>query len=179
MSISKAFVAQITDFEKMLLNSRRRITHDLEAVAVVVCEISISKLKSSFDFFLTLSIFISFSVQTPAFEKILLKSRRRLMHGLEAVALVLHELSTRKLNSNLAFILTLSISKAFVVQTPDFEKMLLNSRRRIAHDVEAVPVVVLEISKGKLRSNLAFFLTLSISIPFLVQISNFEKIMLN
>ena len=144
MSISKAFVAQITDFEKMLLNSRRRITHDLEAVAVVVCEISISKLKSSFDFFLTLSIFISFSVQTPAFEKILLKSRRRLMHGLEAVALVLHELSTRKLNSNLAFILTLSISKAFVVQTPGFEKMLLKSRQRITHDMKVVGVLIRE-----------------------------------
>ena len=73
----------------------------------------------------------------------------------------------------------MGISVPFLVQTPNFEKMLLKSRRRIAHDVEAVPVVVLEISKGKLRSNLAFFLTLSISIPFLVQISNFEKIMLN
>ena len=144
MSISKAFAAQITDFEKMLLSSRRRITHDLQAVAVVVREISISKLKSSFDFFLTLSIFISFSVQTPAFEKILLKSRRRLMHGLEAVALVLHEISTRKLNSNLAFILTLSISKAFVVQTPDFEKMLLKSRQRITHDMKVVGVLIRE-----------------------------------
>ena len=92
---------------------------------------------------------------------------------------MVREISTGKLKSNLAFFLALSISKPFVVQTPDFEKMLLNSRRRIAHDVEAVPVVVLEISKSKLRSNLAFFLTLSISIPFLVQISNFEKIMLN
>ena len=151
----------------------------MEATAIVVCEISTTKLKSNFDFFLTLTISILFSVQTPVFEKMLRKSRRRLMHGLEAVALVVDEISTRKLDSNVAFILTLSISKVFVVQTPDFEKMLLNSRRRIAHDVEAVPVVVLEISKGKLRSNLAFFLTLSISIPFLVQISNFEKMLLN
>ena len=144
MSISKAFAAQITDFEKMLLSSRRRITHDLQPVAVVVREISISKLKSSFDFFLTLGIFISFSVETPAFGKILLKSKRRLMHGLEAVALVLHEISTRKLNSNLAFILTLSISKAFVVQTPDFEKMLLKSRQRITHDMKVVGVLIRE-----------------------------------
>ena len=107
------------------------------------------------------------------------KSRRRLMHGLEAVAFVVDEISTRKLDSHLAFILTLSISKVFVVQTPDFEKMLLNSRRRITHDSEAAAVVVREISTGKLKSNLAFFLTLSISIPFLVQISNFEKMLLN
>ena len=151
----------------------------MEATAIVVFEMSTSKLKSSFDFFLTLTIVILFSVQTPVFEKMLRKSRRRLMHGLEAVALVVDEISTRKLDSNVAFILTLSISKVFVVQTPDFEKMLLNSRRRITHDSEAAAVVVREISTGKLKSNLAFFLTLSISIPFLVQISNFEKIMLN
>ena len=151
----------------------------MEATAIVVFEMSTSKLKSNFDFFLTLTIVILFSVQTPVFEKMLRKSRRRLMHGLEAVALVVDEISTRKLDSNVAFILTLSISKVFVVQTPDFEKMLLNSRRRITHDLEAAAVVVREISTGKLKSNLAFFLTLSISIPFLVQISNFEKMLLN
>ena len=107
----------------MLLKGRRRITHDLEAVAFVAREISTGKLKSNFDFFRTLGIFIPFSVQTPVFEKMLLKSRRRLMHGLEAVAVVVDEIS---INSNLAFILTLSISKAFLVQTPDFEKMLVN-----------------------------------------------------
>ena len=151
----------------------------MEATAIVVFEMSTSKLKSNFDFFLTLTIVILFSVQTPVFEKMLRKSRRRLMHDLEAVALVVDEISTRKLDSNVAFILTLSISKVFVVQTPDFEKMLLNSRRRITHDLEAAAVVVREISTGKLKSNLAFFLTLSISIPFLVQISNFEKMLLN
>ena len=151
----------------------------MEATAIVVFEMSTSKLKSNFDFFLTLTIVILFSVPTPVFEKMLRKSRRRLMHGLEAVALVVDEISTRKLDSNVAFILPLSISKVFVVQTPDFEKMLLNSRRRITHDLEAAAVVVREISTGKLKSNLAFFLTLSISIPFLVQISNFEKMLLN
>ena len=151
----------------------------MEATAIVVFEMSTSKLKSNFDFFLTLTIVILFSVQTPVFEKMLRKSRRRLMHDLEAVALVDDEISTRKLDSNVAFILPLSISKVFVVQTPDFEKMLLNSRRRITHDLEAAAVVVREISTGKLKSNLAFFLTLSISIPFLVQISNFEKMLLN
>ena len=89
----------------------------MEATAFQVCEISTHKLKSNFALFLTLSISRPFSVQTAVFEKMLLKSRRRLMHCLEAVALVVDEIS---INSNLAFILTLSISKAFVFQTPDF-----------------------------------------------------------
>ena len=38
--------------------------------------------------------------------------------------------------------------------------MLLNSRQRIAHDLETVAVVVREISTGKLKSNLTFLLTL-------------------
>ena len=49
-------------------------------------EISTSKLKSNFDFFQTLSIFIPFSVQTPDLEKISPDSRQRIIHDLEAVA---------------------------------------------------------------------------------------------
>ena len=63
----------------------------------------------------------------------------------------------------------MSISKAFSVQTLLFEKMFLKSRRRITHDWEALAVVVREISTGKLKSNLAFFLPLSISKAFSVQ----------
>ena len=116
----------------------------MEATAIVVFEMSTSKLKSNFDFFLTLTIVILFSVQTPVFEKMLRKSRRRLMHDLEAVALVVDEISTRKLDSNVAFILTLSISIPFLVQTPDFEKMLLKSRQRITHDMKVVGVLIRE-----------------------------------
>ena len=72
MSISKAFSVQTPVFEKMFLNSRRRITHDWEALAVVVCEISASKLKSNLAFFLPLSISKAFSVRTPVFEKMFL-----------------------------------------------------------------------------------------------------------
>ena len=75
----------------------------MEAVAVVVSEISTSKLKSNFDFFQTLSIFIPFSVQTPVFEKMLLKSTRRITDDLGAVAVMVDKISTVKLNSNLAF----------------------------------------------------------------------------
>ena len=112
----------------MLLKGRRRITHDVEAVAFVVREISTSKLKSNFDFFRTLSIFIPLSVQTPVFEEILLKSRRRVMHGLEAAAVVVDEISTLKSKPNLAFVLTFSISIPLLLQTPDFEKVLLSLR---------------------------------------------------
>ena len=103
LTISKAFAVQTPGFVKVLLNSRQRIEHDLEAVAVVVSEISTSKLKSNFDFFQTLSIFIPFSVQTPVFEKMLLKSTRRITDDLGAVAVMVDKISTVKLNSNLAF----------------------------------------------------------------------------
>ena len=64
----------------MFLNSRRRIKHDWEALAVVVCEISTGKLKSNLAFFLPLSISKAFSVQTLVFEKMFLNSRRRITH---------------------------------------------------------------------------------------------------
>ena len=59
--------------------------------------------------------------------------------------------------------------KALSFQTPDFDRMLLNQRLRIPHDLEAVAVVVREISTAKLKSNLVSILTLSISKAFLVQ----------
>ena len=80
-----------------------------------------------------------------------LNSRRKITHDWEAVAGVVCEISAGKLKSNLAFSLHLSISKAFSVQTLVFEKMFLNSGRRITHDWEAVAVVVREISTGKLK----------------------------
>ena len=45
---------------------------------------------------------------------------------MEATAVVVCEISTGKLKSNLAFLLTLNISTVFALQTPDFDKMLLN-----------------------------------------------------
>ena len=157
MSISKAFSVQTPLFEKRFLNSRRRTTHDWEAVAVVVREISTRKLKSNLAFFLHLSISKAFSVQTPLFEKMSLNSRRRITYDWEALAVVVREIPTGKLKSNLAFFLPLGISKAFSVQTPVFEKMFLNSRRRIRHDWEALAVVAREMSTGKLKPNFAFF----------------------
>ena len=92
-----------------------------------------------------MSISKAFSVQTPVFEKMFLNSRRRITHDWEALAVVVREISTAKLKSILAFFLPLNISKAFSVETPLFEKMFLNSRRRIKYDWEALAVVVREI----------------------------------
>ena len=72
-----------------------------------------------------MSISITLLLQTPGFRKVLLSLTRRVTYNLEAMAEVIREISTHKLKSNLAFVLTLSISISFVVQTADFEKMLL------------------------------------------------------
>ena len=92
-----------------------------------------------------MSISIPLLLQTPDFGKILLSLRRRITYNLEAVAELIREISTHKLKSNLAFVLTWSISIPFLVQTEDFENMLLKSRQRITHVLEAVAVVVSEI----------------------------------
>ena len=98
---------------------------------------------------------------------------------METVAVVVDEILTVKINSNLAFIVNMSISILFLVQGQHFQKTLLKEGQRITLDMKAVAVLILEILTRKLKSNLAFVLTLSISMPFLVQISNFEKIMLH
>ena len=72
---------------------------------------------------------------------------------------MIREISTHKLKSNLAFALALSISIPFVVQTADFEKMLLRSRKRITYDMKDVAILIREILTRKLNSNLGFFLT--------------------
>ena len=129
----------------------------MQALADVVCEISTLNLKSNFTFVLTQKTSILFAIHKPDFEKILLKARRRIGHSLEAVAHVNYEISTLKLKLNLAFPVTLSISVPLLLRTLVFEKMLLKSVRIITHDLEAVAVVVCEISTGKLKSNFAFF----------------------
>ena len=73
------------------------------------------------------------------------------------------EILTVKLNSNLAFLLNMSISILFLVQAPHFEKTLLKEGQRITLDMKAVAVLILEILARKLNPSLAFF-------------SNFEEI---
>ena len=45
---------------------------------------------------------------------------------MEAVAVLIFEILTRKFKSNLVFFLTLRISESFGFETPDFDKMLRN-----------------------------------------------------
>ena len=45
---------------------------------------------------------------------------------MKSVAVLILEILARELKSNLAFFLSLSISKAFAVETPDFEKIFVN-----------------------------------------------------
>ena len=92
----------------------------------MVDEILTVKLNSDLAFSLNISISILFLVQAPTFEKTLLKYRRRITLDMKSVAVLILEILTRELKSNLAFFLSLSFSKAFAVQTPDFEKMFVN-----------------------------------------------------
>ena len=76
---------------------------------------------------------------------------------MEAVAVVVDKIPTLKLKPNLAFVLTLSISIPLFFQTPDFGKVLLNLRRRITYNLNAVAEMIREISTHKLNSNLPLF----------------------
>ena len=98
---------------------------------------------------------------------------------MEAIALVVDEILTVKLNSYLAFSLNISISILFLVQAPTFEKTLLKYRRRITLDMKSVAILILEILTYKLKSNLAFLLTWNISKAFAVETPNFDKMLLN
>ena len=98
----------------------------MEAVAVVVDQILTLKINSNLAFFLNMSISILFLVQAPHFEKTLEKECQRITLYIKAVAVMILDVLIPKLNPNLAFLLTLSISKVYAVETPDFHKMLRN-----------------------------------------------------
>ena len=68
----------------------------------------------------------------------------------------------------------MSNSTPFLDQTPVFGEMLLSSSESTTQDLDALAVAVREIPTHELRSNLAVFLTLSIS-TFVVQKPNFGK----
>ena len=72
-----------------------------------------------------MSISKAFAFLTPDFYKMFLHERSTITHGIEAVAVVVDEVLTVKLNSNLAFFLNMGISILFLVQTPNFEKTFL------------------------------------------------------
>ena len=179
LSISAPFIFQTPDFGKMLLNVSQSVMQNLDALALVICEISTRELRSNSDYFLTLSISTPFLFQTPDFGKMLLNVSQSVIQNLDALALVICEISTRELRSNSDYFLTLSISAPFIFQTPDFGKMLLNVSQSIMQNLDALALVICEISTRELRSNSDYFLTLSISTPFLFQTPSFGKMLLN
>ena len=173
------FVFQTRDFGKMLLSVSQSTTQNLDSLAVAVREISTHQLRSNSDFFLTLSIFTPFVVQIPGSGKMLLSVSQNTTQNLDALALVICEISTQELRSNLDFFQTLSISTPFLFQIPDFGKMLLNVSQSITQNVDTLAVIICEIATQEQRSNLAFIMTLSISAPFAGQTTDFGKTLLS
>ena len=98
---------------------------------------------------------------------------------MKAVAVVVDEILTLKINSNLAFILNMTISILFLVQGPHFEKTLLKEWQRITLYMKAAAVQILEVLTRKLNPNSAFLLTLFISKAFEYQTPDFHKMLLN
>ena len=78
---------------------------------------------------------------------------------MNALAVVVREISTNELRSNLVIFLTLGISTPFVIKIPNFGQMLLSSNQSITLSLDALAVLVCEISTNELRSNLVIFLT--------------------
>ena len=179
LSISTPFLFQTPDFGKMLLNVSQSVIQNLDAVALGICEISTQELSSNSDYFLTLSISTPFIFQTPDFGKKWLNVIQSALQNLDGLALVICEISTRELRSNSDFFLTLSISTPFLFQTPDFGKMLLNVSQSVIQNLDAVALGICEISTQELSSNSDYFLTLSISTPFIFQTPDFGKKWLN
>ena len=179
LSISTPFLFQTPDFGKMLLNVSQSVIQNLDALALVICEISTRELRSNPDYFLTLSISTPFIFQTPDFGKKWVNIIQSVLQNLDGLALVICEISTRELRSNSDVFLTLSISTPFLFQTPDFGKMLLNVSQSVIQNLDALALVICEISTQELRSNPDYFLTLSISTPFLFQTPDFGKKWLN
>ena len=92
-----------------------------------------------------------FLFQTPDFGKILLNVSQRITQNLDALAVIICEISTQEPRSNLAFIMTLSISTTFAGQTPDFGKTLLSVSQSTTQNLDSLAGVVWEISTHELR----------------------------
>ena len=77
---------------------------------------------------------------------------------------MISEISSHKWRSNLAVFPTLSMSKPFVAQTLNFEKLFLSSSRSTIQNLQALALVVIEIWK---TYHCPLFTTISLRIcPF-------------
>ena len=126
----------------------------MDALAVAVLDISSRELKSTLAFVVTLSISKPDAVKTPDYRQMLVSSSQSTTQNLDTLAVVVPEISSRELRSNLAFLLTFSISKPDAVQTPDYRKMLLSSSQSTTQNLDALAVVVREISISELSSKI-------------------------
>ena len=81
----------------------------------------------------------------PNFRHTLLGSSQSSTQNLVALAVVIHEILIRELRSNLAFFLTVSISKPCVAQMSDFRKVLLSSIETSTQNLDALAVVLREV----------------------------------
>ena len=75
--------------------------------------------------------------------------------------------------------MALTISKPCVAQTINFRKLLLSSSQSTTQNLDALAVVVPEISSRELKLNLAFILPLSVSKPGAVQTTNFRQMLVS
>ena len=132
----------------------------MDALAVVIREILIQELRSNLAFTLTLIISMQLVFQTPDCGKILLIVSQNTTQNLDSLAVAVREISSHQLRSNSDFFLTLSIFTPFVVQIPGYGKMLLNVSQNTTQNLDALALVICEISTQELRSNLDIFFRL-------------------
>ena len=137
------------------------------------------KLRSNLAVFLTLNILTPFLVKTPVFWEMLLGSTHSTTQNLDVLAVVILKIWSHEIRSNFSIFLTLSISTTFSVKAPNFRDTLLGSSQSVTQTLDAIAVVVQEIFCHKLMPNLAVFLTLSMSTPFLVKAPNFRETLLS
>ena len=71
------------------------------------------------------------------------------------------------------------MSNPYLLQSPNFKQMFLNSIQSKKWNFDALAFALPEISTYKLTTNLAFFLTLNIFKPYVVQNLNFKKMLLS
>ena len=76
------------------------------------------------------------------FRKLLLSSNESTTQNLDALAVVVPEISSRELKSNLAFILTLSVSKPDAVQTTNFRQMVVSSSQSTTQNLDALNYIL-------------------------------------
>ena len=73
------------------------------------------------------------------------RSTQSITQNLNAVPLPVLEITSHELRSCLTVFLTLSISKLFLAQTPNLQRVVLSSKQSITQNFNGLAVVVPEI----------------------------------